>query len=111
LIIVAPCEEEMVYENTYPKTVSSNEEGKSGLTDDNDAPWSPSEDDLEKSVIVTVSEEIEYIDSVLISETTGVSSVVVSVIDEDGNEEVIMYFNSKWVELIIYIIFENIFSL
>ncbi len=72
----------MVYESTYPKDVSSNPDGKPGLSDEAEAPWSPDAEDPEKSVTVTVAEVSEYIDSVKITGMSGVSTVTVSVDEE-----------------------------
>ena len=92
LTLVAPCDEEMEYESTYRKTVSSGDESKSGLSNPDDEPWNPNEDDSEPSVTVFVNEEgSEYIDSVKISGVEDVTSVDVIVVDGD-EEEVIAGF-------------------
>lgn len=78
----------MVFESTYPKTVSSGPDGKRGLNDAEEEPWSPREDDDEPSVTVSVNSddgEEDFIDSVKISGLENVDKVTVTVVDSDGD--------------------------
>ena len=81
------CSEAMEPETTYPKETSSNSGDKSGLTDPDDEPWTPDEEDKEPTVTITIDdEEDKFIESVTVTGTENVGSVTVTVIDEDGNE-------------------------
>ena len=72
--------------STYPKETSSNSGDKSGLTNPDDEPWTPDEDDKEPTVTITIDDENKFIDSVTLTGTDNVNSVSVTVVDEDGNE-------------------------
>ena len=74
-------------ETTYPKETSSNSGDKSGLTNPEDEPWTPDENDKKPTVTVTIDdEEDRFIESVTVTGTENVGSVTVTVVDEDGNE-------------------------
>ena len=77
-----------MYESTYPKTVSTGDDSKPGLSDPNENTWSPSEDDDEPSVTVTVSDDEvdDYIESVKITGLENVDEVTVTVVDSDGEK-------------------------
>jgi hypothetical protein len=85
---VVACEEEMVFESTYPKEVSSNEDGKPGLSNSNQSPWSPEDGDEAPTVTVTVSDDTEdvYIDSLQITNLENVESVIVTIVDSEGTQ-------------------------
>ena len=80
------CAEPMLPETTYPKETSSNPEGKSGLTEPTADPWTPAGDDAEPTVTITVDDEDSYIQSVTLTDTENVKQVVVTVLDENGQE-------------------------
>ena len=86
-LLIAPCEEEMTFESTYEKSVSSGDD-KSGLSNSNKPAWSPDDDDEERSVEVLVSDDTEdvYIDSLEITNMKNVESITVTVIDSTGKE-------------------------
>ena len=74
-------------ETTYPKETSSNSGDKSGLTNPDDEPWTPDENDKKLTVTITIDdEEDKFIESVTVTGTDNVGSVTVTVVDEDGNE-------------------------
>ena len=74
-------------EKTYPKETSSNSENIAGLTNPDDEPWTPDENDKNPTVTITINdEEDKFIESVTVTGTDNVGSVTVTVVDEDGNE-------------------------
>ena len=78
-----------MYESTYPKTASTNDDSKDGLSDPNEDPWSPSEDDDEPSVTVSINDEDgeeDLIESVKITGLENVDEVTVTVVDSNGDE-------------------------
>ena len=84
-----PCEEEMTFESTYAKEVSSNPDDKSGLSNIDKQTWSPEEGDATPTVTITVSNYDDadvHIDSLKIDSTTNVESVTVTYITVDGTE-------------------------
>lgn len=76
----------MTPESGYPIETSSNDDDKSGLSDENEDPWTPADDDKTPTVTITVTDDGEdkYIESVTIPDTTNVGTVVIVVIQEDG---------------------------
>lgn len=84
-----PCEEEMTFESTYTKDVSSNSGDKSGLSNIDKQLWSPEEGDDSPTVTITVSNYDDadvHIDSLKIDSTTNVESVTVTYITVEGTE-------------------------
>lgn len=73
-------------ETGYPIETSSNPDGNPGLSDPNEDPWTPDEDDESPRVTITVDDEDTYIEAIKITDTDNVKSVTVVIIDEEGNE-------------------------
>ena len=91
-------------ETTYPKETSSNSGDKSGLTNPDDEPWTPDEDDKEPTVTITIDdEEDKFIESVTVTGTENVGSVTVTVVDEDGNEVCFCYQHDNLITIIKFI--------
>ena len=83
--IAAHCDEEMVYEYTYPKTPSSNGDEAESLSEKNSADkWSPDANDKNPSVTITVDDEDTFIDSVKVDVVDKVDKIIVYVIDDAG---------------------------
>ena len=74
-------------ETSYPKETSSNSDNKSGLSDPEEEPWTPDENDESPTVTINIDDdEDKFIESVTVTGTENVESVTVTVVDEDGSE-------------------------
>ena len=84
--VLAKCSEVKQPETTYPKETRSNSGDKSGLTNPDDEPLTPDENDIKPTTTLTVDDEDTFIESDIIAGAANVGSVTVAVVDEDGNE-------------------------